>query len=54
MRNAAAIRNTFLHEGQAWEATKEIATECVNAMPLLVELFATLHNVYVRPLQHDL
>lgn len=54
MRNAATIRNTFLHEGQAWEATREIATECVNAMPLLVGLFATLHNVYVRPLQHDL
>jgi hypothetical protein len=54
MRSAATIRNTFLHEGQGWQATREIATECVNAMPLLVGLFATLHNLHVRPLRRHL
>jgi hypothetical protein len=51
MREAAVIRNTFLHEGLGWQATPEVAKACVNAMPLLVSLFATLHNLYVHPLQ---
>jgi len=54
MRDAATIRNEFLHEGRAWQATREFATNCVNAMPLLVGLFVALHNLYVHPLQRDL
>jgi hypothetical protein len=54
MQDAATIRNEFLHEGRAWQATRQIATDCVNAMPSLVALFVALHNVYVHPLQNDL
>lgn len=54
MRDAAAIRNEFLHEGGAWQATRQVATDCVNAMPSLSALFVALHNVYVHPLQSDL
>jgi hypothetical protein len=53
MREAATIRNEFLHEGRAWAATHEFATACVNSMPSLVALFVSLHNVYVHPLQRD-
>jgi len=50
MKQAASIRNEFLHEGTAWSASYEVATECVDAMPSLVALFVSLHNVYIHPL----
>lgn len=50
MKEAAAIRNAFLHEGSAWRATQQLATECVNAMPSLMSLFVGLHNAYAHPL----
>ena len=49
--DAATIRNEFLHEGRAWDATHEFATACVNNMPSLMALFVALHNVYIRPLR---
>ena len=54
MREAATIRNEFLHDGRGWAATREFATTCVNAMPSLVALFVALHNVYIHPMQRPL
>jgi hypothetical protein len=50
MRSAASIRNSFLHEGNVWPASRDFATDCVNGMPLLAALFVALHNLYVHPL----
>lgn len=49
MRSAAELRNTFLHQGSAWSMTREFSTQCMNAVPSMVELFVGLHNEYVRP-----
>jgi hypothetical protein len=49
MRSAATMRNEFLHEGHAWEASDAFARSCVNAMPQVISLFVALHNVYVYP-----
>lgn len=49
MLKMANIRNKFMHEGTAWTATHEDATNCVNGMPALFTLFTALHNIYVRP-----
>lgn len=49
MEKAADLRNTFVHEGSGWEITRELATECVNNIFDLMNLFASLHNLYVKP-----
>lgn len=49
MLSAASIRNEFLHEGTGWTATRDMATDCVNSMPALFDLFVGLHNIHVRP-----
>ncbi len=49
---ASEVRNDFMHTGSAWQATEELATDCVNNLPMLTHLFAELHNHYVRPIQH--
>ena len=51
MKEAAGIRNTFLHEGQAWQLLPTHATACVDSMPRLFQLFAALHNQYIHPLR---
>ena len=48
MRSAAELRNTFLHEGAAWAITRELSTECMNAVPNMVDLFVALHNEFSR------
>ena len=54
MVKAAGLRNTFLHEGSAWTITREVSTECINAVPNMVQLFVELHNEYIhRPAQSD-
>jgi hypothetical protein len=53
MRNAAELRNEFLHEGRGWAITRDIATECVDSLGTLVALFAELHNAYTHPLLRD-
>lgn len=50
MRTAAIIRNKFLHEGHAWKSTREFATECIDSLPQLTQLFVTLNNAYTHPL----
>lgn len=50
MKDAAAIRNEFLHEGSAWSASQEVAKSCVDELPALVSLFVSLHNLYIHPL----
>ncbi len=54
MKTASEVRNDFMHTGAAWEATDELATDCVNSLPFLTHLFAELHNHYVRPIQHKI
>jgi hypothetical protein len=48
MRRAAKLRNRFLHEGSAWSMTRELSTECINAVPSMVELFVGMHNEYTH------
>jgi hypothetical protein len=50
MKQAASIRNEFLHEGTAWSATLDVATACVDSMPALASLFVALHNIYIHSL----
>lgn len=47
MIRASEVRNKFMHRGSAWEATEEMAMRCVDDLPTLIRLFATLHNQYV-------
>jgi hypothetical protein len=54
MRQAAAMRNEFLHEGTAWTASPDFAETCVNGLPDLVSLFVALNNVYIHALRRDL
>ena len=49
MRSAAELRNQFLHEGAAWSMSRAFSKECINAVPLMVELFVALHNDFIRP-----
>lgn len=51
MRDAASIRNEFLHEGSAWSATNEFATSCVNNLPEVMRLFVAIHNIYTHPVR---
>lgn len=51
MKRAASIRNQFLHEGSAWTASREFATECLNDAGSLIGLFVALHNEFVHPLR---
>lgn len=46
MVRASEVRNDFMHHGSAWEATEELAKECVDDLQLLVRLFTALHNQY--------
>jgi hypothetical protein len=48
MIRAANQRNRFLHEGSAWLMTTEFSTQCINAVPAMVELFVGMHNEYSR------
>lgn len=48
MRRASELRNKFLHEGSAWEITRQFSTDCINAIPNMVELFVALHNEFTR------
>ncbi len=50
MKEAAEVRNEFLHQGTGWSADDVLATKCINAVPELVTLFCCLHRVYVRPM----
>ena len=50
MTDATRVRNSFLHEGNVWVATEEFAAQCLNAVPTAVQLFCSLHNVYVHPI----
>ncbi|MFM9927487.1 hypothetical protein VLK31_31225 [Variovorax sp. H27-G14] len=51
MKEAAGVRNTFLHEGQAWQLSLAHAKACVDSMPRLFELFSALHNQYIHPMR---
>jgi len=50
MREAAELRNEFLHEGRAWGINRDLATRCINSVDDLVSLFTELHNEYTQPL----
>jgi hypothetical protein len=52
MREAAELRNEFLHQGTAWEINRDLAKRCVNSIGELVSLFVDLHNEYTQPLYH--
>jgi hypothetical protein len=47
MISASEVRNDFLHNGMAWQATEELATDCVNNLLMLTSMFAMLHNKYI-------
>lgn len=49
MKRASETRNEFMHNGRAWSITEELATECVDSLPSLTRLFASLHNEYIAP-----
>lgn len=49
MKRAAALRNEFLHEGRGWGVNREFATECVDSLGDLLNLFVSLHNEYIHP-----
>ena len=50
MRQAAELRNSFLHEGNGWSMTRQMSTECINAIPIMVDLFVALHNECIHAL----
>ncbi len=49
MKVSAEIRNKFMHEARGWDATREVATDCVNGLKPLFNLFVVLHNIYICP-----
>lgn len=54
MMAASEVRNDFMHNGSAWQATEGLARDCVNSLPTITHLFAELHNHYVRPIQNKI
>lgn len=50
MRTATESRNKFLHEGRAWAVTRDFATQCVNSMAEMVDLFVAIHNRHTHPI----
>lgn len=52
MREAAELRNDFLHQGRAWGIDRSIAKRCVDSTGDLVSMFVELHNEYTQPLLH--
>ena len=52
MREAAELRNEFLHEGKAWGINRDLAKRCVDSIGQLVSMFVELHNEYTQPLFH--
>lgn len=53
MREAAVLRNEFLHEGKAWGINRSLAKRCVDSVGTLVSMFVALHNEYTQPLLHS-
>ena len=53
MREAAELRNEFLHEGKAWGINRELAKRCVDSVCKLMSMFVALHNEYTQPLLHS-
>lgn len=52
MKDAADLRNEFLHEGDAWGINRDFAKRCVDSLGQLVSMFVELHNEYTQPLFH--
>lgn len=52
MQRASKVRNEFMHNGSAWGASDELATECVNSLTMVAQLFVMLHNRYIVPMWH--
>jgi len=50
MKSAAIHRNSFLHSGEEWEITEELADNCHQSVERLAKLFVALHNAYTHPL----
>lgn len=51
LETAAKARNKFMHEGrQDASLTRELAAQCIDVTPVLMDLYASLHNSHVRPL----
>lgn len=52
MVSASEARNEFMHTGMAWQATDALATDCVNCLPMLTQLFIELHNRYTTKIAY--
>lgn len=51
MKETAIARNEFMHEGLRSPAlTRSTAEKCIEAAPVLMDLFCDLHNRYAKPL----
>ncbi|MFN7677853.1 MAG: hypothetical protein ACK5QW_04560 [Cyanobacteriota bacterium] len=49
IREAASVRNRFIHEGIPWGMTRDLSKRCINSMGKMVSLFVALHNEYTHP-----
>ena len=49
LERSSKARNSFMHEGRSWSLDRTLAAECVEQFPVLLSLYAALHNRYVHP-----
>lgn len=45
---AAELRNGFLHNASPWNISQQVAANCIDALPELLDLFVGLQNYYVH------
>lgn len=50
INNIAEIRNSFVHEGNNWSISRDLATNCVNHIWPLIDFYVSLHNMFIHPL----
>lgn len=50
IKNAANIRNIFIHEGNKYCINRDISEKCLSKTPELVRFYVDLHNKYIHPI----
>jgi len=47
LEEASNKRNTFIHRGNKWKITEQLAKDCILKSKTLLELYMMLHNKYI-------
>lgn len=48
-REVTRRRNQLLHSGNAWAVAADMPKQCLQRLPILLDLYCALHNAFVHP-----